>query len=48
MYSEHNKEKSVVAEIFLKTSKNEIYKHMTSTSKKCININFFDVDVMCL
>ena len=39
MYSEHNKENSVVAERFIKTSKNETYKHMTSTSKKCILIN---------
>ena len=29
MYSAHNKEKSVVAERFNKTSKNEIYKYMT-------------------
>ena len=41
MYSEHNKENSVVAERFIKTSKNETYKHMTSTSKK-VYINKFN------
>ena len=30
MYSTHNKEKSVVAERFIRTLKNEIYKHMTA------------------
>ena len=36
MYSAHNEEKSVVAERFLRTFKNKIYKHMTAVSKKCI------------
>ena len=30
MYSTHNERKSVVAEIFIKTLKNKIYKHMTA------------------
>ena len=33
MYSTHNKEKSVVAERFIRTLKNKIYKYMTSISK---------------
>ena len=33
MYSKHNKGKSVVAERFIRTLKNKIYKHMTSISK---------------
>ena len=33
MYSAHNEGKSVVAERFIKTIKNKIYKHMTSISK---------------
>ena len=33
MYSIHNKGKSVVAERFIKTLKNKIYKYMTSISK---------------
>ena len=33
MYSIHNKGKSVVAEIFIRTLKNNIYKHMTAVSK---------------
>ena len=32
-YSKHNKRKSVVAEIFIRTLKNKIYKYMTSVSK---------------
>ena len=30
MYSPHNEEKSVVAERFVRTLKNKIYKYMTS------------------
>ena len=37
MYSTHNEGKSVVAERFIKTLKNKIYKHMTAISK---NVNF--------
>ena len=33
MYSIHNEEKSVVAEKFIRTLKNKIYKYMTSVSK---------------
>ena len=33
MYSTHNEGKSVVAERFIRTSKNKIYKHMTAISK---------------
>ena len=39
MYSTHNEEKSVVAERFIGTLKNKIYRHMTAISK---NI-YFDV-----
>ena len=34
MYSTHNEGKSVVAERFIRTLKNKIYKHMTAVSKK--------------
>ena len=33
MYSTHNERKSVVAERFISTLKNKIYKHMTAVSK---------------
>ena len=33
MYSTHNEEKSIVAERFIRTIKNNIYKHMTSIWK---------------
>ena len=33
MYSIHNKEKSVVAEILIRRLKTKIYKHTTSVSK---------------
>ena len=39
MYSTYNEAKSVVAERFIKTLKNEIYKHMTAISQ----IVYFDV-----
>ena len=39
MYSRHNEGKSVVAERFIRTLKNEIYKHMTAISKNV----YFDV-----
>ena len=41
MYSTHNEGKSVVAERFIKTLKNKIYKHMTAVSKN-IYFNVFD------
>ena len=38
MFSTHNEGKSVVADRFIKTLKNKIYKHMTSVSKNvCID-----------
>ena len=33
MYSTYNEGKSVVAEIFIRTLKNKLYKHMTATNK---------------
>ena len=39
MYSRYNKGKSVVAERFIRTLKNKIYKHMTAVSKNV----YFDV-----
>ena len=41
MYSTHNEGKSVVAERFIKTLKNKIYKHMTTIGK---NIYFNVLD----
>ena len=39
MYSTHNEVKSVVAERYIRTLKNKIYKYVTSISKMCILIN---------
>ena len=39
MYSTHGEGKSVVAERFIRTLKNKIYKHMTANSKNV----YFDV-----
>ena len=39
IYSTHNEGKSVVAERFIRTLKNKIYKHMAAISKKV----YFDV-----
>ena len=39
MYSTHNEGKFVVAERFIRTLKNKIYKHMTTISK----IVYFDI-----
>ena len=36
MYSTHNDKKSTVAERFIRTLKNKIYKYMTLISKKCV------------
>ena len=41
MYSIHNKGKSVVAERFIRTLKNKIFKHMTAISK---NVYFDALD----
>ena len=37
MYSTHNEGKPVVAERFIRTMKNMIYKYRTSISKKCVH-----------
>ena len=39
MYLANNEEISAVAERFIRTLKNKIYKYMTSIPKKCILIN---------
>ena len=39
MYSTHNEGKSAVAEIFIGTLKNKIYKYMTLISKNVLLIN---------
>ena len=39
MYSTYNEGKSVIAERFIRTIKNKIYKYMTSISKMCTLIN---------
>ena len=39
MYSANNERKSVIAERFIRTLKNNIYKYMTSISKMCILIS---------
>ena len=36
MYLTHSKRKYVVAETLIKTSNKEIYKYMTSLTKKCL------------
>ena len=36
MYSIHNEGKSAVAERFIRSLKTNIYKYMTSVSKKCV------------
>ena len=41
MYSTHNEGKSVVAERFIRTLKNKIYKHMTAISQN-VNSNVSD------
>ena len=41
MYSTHNEGKSAVAERFIRTLKNKIYKHMTAVSK---NVYFDALD----
>ena len=39
IYSTHNKRKSIVAEKFIRSLKNQIYKYMTSNRKTCELIN---------
>ena len=36
MYSTYSEGKSVVAERFIRTLKNKIFKHMNTVSKKCL------------
>ena len=43
MSSMHNKEKSVIAEIFIRTLKDKIYKYMTSISKNVCIDNLDDI-----
>ena len=43
MYSTYNEGKSVVAERFIRTLKNKIFKHMTAISK---NVHFNKLDVI--
>ena len=43
MYSTHNEGKSVVAERFIRTLKNKIYKHMTSVSKNVYIVKLDDI-----
>ena len=43
MYSTHNEEKFVVAERFIRTLKNKIYKYMTSISKNVYNDKLNDI-----
>ena len=45
MYSTHNEGKSVVAERFIKTPKNKIYKYMTSISKNVYIEKLDDIKV---
>ena len=44
MYSTHNEEKSVIAERFIRTFKNTIYKYMTSISKNVYVDKLDDID----
>ena len=43
MYSRHNDEKSVVAERFIRTLKNKIYKYMTSLLKNVYIDKLYDI-----
>ena len=43
MYSTHNEGKSFVTERFIRTIKNKIYKHITSTSKNVYNDKLDDI-----
>ena len=47
MYSIHNEGKSVVAERFIRTLKNKIYKYMTSISKKLYVDKLYDIVNEC-
>ena len=43
MYSIHNAGKSIVAERFIRTLKNKIYKHLTTVSKHVYNDKLDDI-----
>ena len=43
MYSTNNEEKSVIAERFIRTLKNKIYKYMTSISKNVFIDKLYDI-----
>ena len=43
MYSTHNEGKSVIAERFIRTLKNKIYKYMTSVSKNVYTDKLDDI-----
>ena len=43
MYSTHNEVKSLVAERFIRTLKNKIYKHMTAVSKNVFIDKLHDI-----
>ena len=45
MYSTYNEGKSVVAEKFIRTLKNRLYKHMTATGKN-VYYDVLDVQLM--
>ena len=47
MYSRHSKVKPVVAEKFIRTLKNKIYKYITSASKNVYFINLGDIFNKC-
>ena len=47
MYSTHNKGKSVVAERFIETLKNKIYKYMTSISRNVYTDKLNDIVNKC-
>ena len=47
MYSKHNEGKSVVAERFIRTLKNKMYKYMTLVSKKVYIDKLFDIVNKC-
>ena len=47
MYSRYNEGKSVVAERFIRTLKNKIYKYMTSVSKNVYLDKLDDIVIKC-
>ena len=47
MYSIHDEEKSVIAERFIRTLRNKIYKYMTTISKNVYNDKLDDIVDEC-